>query len=53
MFNDVVRGRVWKFGDNISTDYIKPGFARGETLEEQAEFCMRAIRPGCRRWKGT
>jgi len=45
MSSDVVRGRVWKFGDNISTDYIKPGFTRGETLEEQAEFCMRAIRP--------
>ena len=45
MFKPVVKGRVWKFGDNISTDYIKPGFTRGETLEEQAQFCMRAIRP--------
>lgn len=45
MFKSVVKGKVWKFGDNISTDYIKPGFTRGETLEEQATFCMRAIRP--------
>ena len=27
MFKSVVKGKVWKFGDNISTDYIKPGFA--------------------------
>lgn len=45
MFKSVIKGKVWKFGDNISTDYIKPGFTRGETLEEQATFCMRAIRP--------
>ena len=45
MLDLVVKGRVWKFGDNISTDYIKPGFARGESLEEQAAYCMRAIRP--------
>ena len=45
MFSRVVRGRVWKFGDNISTDYLKPGFTRGETLEEQAQYCMHAIRP--------
>jgi len=45
MLKSVIEGRVWKFGDNISTDYMKPGFASGETLEEQAAFCMRAIRP--------
>jgi 3-isopropylmalate/(R)-2-methylmalate dehydratase small subunit len=45
MFKLVVKGKVWKFGDNISTDYIKPGFTRGEALEEQATYCMRAIRP--------
>ncbi len=45
MLKSVIEGKVWKFGDNISTDYIKPGFTQGETLEEQAAFCMRAIRP--------
>lgn len=45
MFKPLVKGKVWKFGDNISTDYLQPGFTRGETLEEQATFCMRAIRP--------
>jgi len=45
MLKPIIEGKVWKFGDNISTDYIKPGFTRGETLAEQATFCMRAIRP--------
>ncbi|OGA22396.1 MAG: hypothetical protein A3I02_06660 [Betaproteobacteria bacterium RIFCSPLOWO2_02_FULL_67_26] len=41
----VSKGKVWKFGDNISTDHIKPGFTRGTTIKEQAQYCMRAIRP--------
>ncbi len=41
----VIQGRSWKFEDNISTDYIMPGFARGDTPQEIASFCMRAIRP--------
>ena len=45
MFKSIVKGKVWKFGDNISTDYIKPGFAEAETLENRAKYCMRAIRP--------
>lgn len=45
MLKTIIRGKVWKFGDNISTDYMMPGFARGETDEELAAFCMRAIRP--------
>ena len=40
-----IEGRVWKFGDNISTDLLQPGFTRGETPEERAAFCMRANRP--------
>ncbi len=39
-----LEGRVWKFGDGISTDYLMPGFTRGSTDEERASFCMRAIR---------
>ena len=38
-------GKVWKFGDNITTDYLMPGFTRGTTPEERASFCMRANRP--------
>ncbi len=45
MFKSVLKGKVWKFGNNISTDYLKPSLAKGETLKEQAAFCMRAIRP--------
>ena len=41
----VITGKVWKFGDNVSTDYMMPGFARGSTPEELASYCMRAIRP--------
>jgi 3-isopropylmalate/(R)-2-methylmalate dehydratase small subunit len=41
----VIKGKVWKFGDNISTDYLMPGFTQGDTMEERASFCMRANRP--------
>ncbi len=41
----IVRGKVWKFDDNISTDFLMPGFAQGQTLQEKAAFCMRANRP--------
>jgi len=41
----IIEGKVWKFGDSVTTDYIMPGFTRGETPEERASFCMRANRP--------
>ena len=41
----VIQGKVWRFGDNISTDFLMPGFTRGETPQEKATFCMRANRP--------
>lgn len=41
----VIKGKVWKFGDKISTDLLMPGFSRGETPQERATFCMRANRP--------
>ena len=41
----VIEGKVWKFGDNISTDYLMPGFSRGDTPQERATFCMRSNRP--------
>ena len=40
-----VEGKVWKFGDKISTDLMMPGFSRGTGLE-RAKYCMRANRPG-------
>ncbi len=42
---EVIQGKVWKFDDNISTDFLMPGFTRGSTHEERAAFCMRANRP--------
>jgi 3-isopropylmalate/(R)-2-methylmalate dehydratase small subunit len=41
----IIQGRVWKFGDNISTDFMMPSFMQGKTPEERAAFCMRANRP--------
>ncbi|MBV8086165.1 MAG: 3-isopropylmalate dehydratase [Chloroflexi bacterium] len=40
---DVMKGRVWKFGDDINTDLIAPG---GATKEERIARCMQANRPG-------
>lgn len=46
----LVKGRVWKFGDKISTDFLVPGtrvLANPDlTPEEAAKFCMEANRPG-------
>ncbi|TDJ62897.1 MAG: 3-isopropylmalate dehydratase [Proteobacteria bacterium] len=43
-------GRVWKFGDRISTDLMMPGhrvLANPDlSVEEAAKFCMEANRPG-------
>lgn len=43
---DTARGRVWKFGDNIDTDQIIPGFAISLPAEEQRKYCFRSLRPG-------
>lgn len=50
----VSEARVWKFGDNVSTDLLVPGasvLARSGTLSDQeaAQYCMSANRPG---WAG-
>lgn len=42
-------GRVWKFGDSISTDLMMPGsvvLARRLSEEEGAQYCFSANRPG-------
>ena len=50
MYQNIIKGRVWKFGDNISTDLIMPGFAAlsnpDMTPEDAAEYCMVSNRPG-------
>lgn len=43
-------GRVWKFGDRISTDFMMPGhrvLANPDlSVEDAAKFCMETNRPG-------
>ena len=41
-----IRGRVWKFGDDINTDLMYPGSAYGLPEAEQARQCFAANRPG-------
>src|SRR5262245_41198260 len=45
-FTGSFTGRVWKFGDDINTDLVIPGFAVMWTLEEQLPHCFSANRPG-------
>jgi 3-isopropylmalate/(R)-2-methylmalate dehydratase small subunit len=41
-----IQGRVWKFGDDINTDLVIPGFAIYLTADEQPQHCFSANRPG-------
>ena len=42
-----IKGKVWKFGDGISTDHITPGrlFHLRSNLPELAKHCMEDARP--------
>ncbi|MDI9614237.1 homoaconitase small subunit [Methanothermobacter sp.] len=43
---EVIRGRVWRFGDNIDTDMIIPGrYLRTFSLDELASHVMEGARP--------
>lgn len=42
----LLRGRVWKFGDNISTDLMMPNIAFNVPDQEKPRYCMNANRPG-------
>lgn len=42
----IIRGRVWKFGDNINTDLMLPNIALSKPDEEQTKYCFWANRPG-------
>ncbi len=39
----IIKGRVWKYGDNINTDIISPGQYLSMPIEKQAEHAMEAI----------
>lgn len=42
----IQRGRVWKFGDDISTDLMLPGAVLREPIAEQARHVFSVNRPG-------
>jgi 3-isopropylmalate/(R)-2-methylmalate dehydratase small subunit len=44
---EILRGRVWKFGDNISTDLLAPASSAFDafTTGDQVELCLSAERP--------
>lgn len=44
---NVIRGRVWKFGDNIDTDVIIPFKYKAKTIDPQelAQHVMEGIDP--------
>lgn len=42
----IIRGRIWKFGDDINTDLMFPPDAFLLTLDEQARMVFRNNRPG-------
>jgi 3-isopropylmalate/(R)-2-methylmalate dehydratase small subunit len=44
--SSIFKGRVWKFGDDINTDLVIPGFAVLMTRDEQLRHCFSANRPG-------
>lgn len=46
MSTPTLHGRAWVFGDNIDTDLLAPGHAMRKPLEELAQHCLEAVRPG-------
>lgn len=42
---NIVRGRIWKFGDNINTDNLSPGYYIADGISELARHCLEAVRP--------
>ena len=42
---NTIKGRVWKFGDNINTDNLSPGYYIAQGFDELAKHCLEAIRP--------
>jgi 3-isopropylmalate/(R)-2-methylmalate dehydratase small subunit len=41
-----IQGRVWRFGHDINTDLVIPGFAIYLPTDEQPQHCFSANRPG-------
>ncbi|MGB9699587.1 MAG: 3-isopropylmalate dehydratase [Thermodesulfobacteriota bacterium] len=45
VMNRIIKGRVWKFGDNINTDVISPGIYQAAPIEEIKKHSLEAINP--------
>ncbi|UIN02579.1 3-isopropylmalate dehydratase [Yersinia ruckeri] len=43
--NNHIRGKVWKFGDNINTDIISPPQYMELSIKDAAPYCMSAVNP--------
>lgn len=42
---DLIRGRVWKFGDNVDTDVITPSIYVDAPMEEIKKHVLEALNP--------
>ena len=42
---EIIRGRVWVFGDNVDTDVITPGVYVDAPLEEMKKHVLEALNP--------
>ncbi|OGN89655.1 MAG: 3-isopropylmalate dehydratase, partial [Chloroflexi bacterium RBG_13_46_14] len=42
---DVIKGKVWKFGDNINTDVIIPGRYMNTPIEEMKKHALEMVNP--------
>ncbi len=43
---NILKGRVWKFGDDINTDLMVPNFAMFKEAQEMMKYCFSANRSG-------
>jgi len=43
--NKIIRGRVWRFGDNVDTDVITPGIYIDAPMEEMKKHVLEALNP--------
>ncbi|MBW1699915.1 MAG: 3-isopropylmalate dehydratase [Deltaproteobacteria bacterium] len=47
----IIKGRVWKFGNDISTDYLSPSFGMDESWEERKRKILHIHKGFTREWK--
>jgi 3-isopropylmalate dehydratase small subunit len=40
-----IKGRVWKFGDNVNTDVITPGKHENLPMDKMCQYCLEPVDP--------